>query len=483
MERKRFKKVLVANRGEIALRIIRAVQEWGGEAVAVYETPDSEARHVVQANEAVWIGDGPCRDYLNINKMIDAAKKTGAEAIHPGYGFLAENPAFAQACREAGLTFIGPPTQVIKWLGDKVIARKLMQEAGVPVVPGTDPLPLGEEGEELAVAFGKKYGFPIVVKAVAGGGGRGIRMAQNEEELLAQLPIAEAEAKAAFNDPRIYLEKFLPSPKHVEVQILGDKHGNVIHLGTRDCSIQRRHQKLVEIAPDMLNDEELTQKICQAALMAAKKVGYVNAGTVEFLVKNKEFYFLEINTRLQVEHTVTEMISGVDIVRAQLEIAAGNPLAFTQDDIVLRGHAIEMRINAEDPKNNFMPEAGKKVLVYYSPGGFGVRLDGCAYPGYVVPQAYDSLLVKLTVYGLTWEEAVHRLRRALKGFIIIGPKTTIPFYLQIVDDSDFRKGIFSTDYLETHQHLLNYKDEEPEVSKISKLIAEIHHRGFNPYAI
>lgn len=483
MKKTKFKKVLVANRGEIASRIIRAIQEWGSEAVAVYETPDSEARHVVQANEAVWIGDGPCRDYLNIEKMIDAAKKTGAEAIHPGYGFLAENPAFAQACREAGLTFIGPPTQVIKWLGDKVMARKIMQEAGVPVVPGTAPLPLGDEGGQVALAFCKEHGYPVVIKAVAGGGGRGIRMVQNEEELLAQLPIATAEAKAAFNDPRVYLEKFLPSPKHIEVQILGDEHGNIIHLGTRDCSIQRRHQKLVEIAPDMLNDEELTRKICQAALMAAKKVGYVNAGTVEFLVKDKEFYFLEINTRLQVEHTVTEMISGVDIVRAQLDIAAGAPLPFTQDDIILRGYAIEMRINAEDPKNNFMPEAGKKVLVYYSPGGFGIRLDGCAYPGYIVPQAYDSLLVKLTVYGLTWEEAVHRLKRALKGFIIVGPKTTIPFYLQIVDDPDFRKGVFNTDYLETHPYLLDYKDDEPEVSKISKLIAEIHHRGFNPYAV
>ncbi len=482
-KRAKFKKILVANRGEIASRIIRAIQEWGSEAVAVYETPDSEARHVVQANEAIWIGDGPCRDYLNIQKMIEAAKRAGAEAIHPGYGFLAENPDFAAACREAGLVFIGPPTQVVKWLGDKVMARKLMEEAGIPVVPGTEPLPLGEEGKELAAQFGKRYGYPIVIKAVAGGGGRGIRMVESEAELLAQLPIAQSEAKTAFNDPRVYLEKFLPSPKHVEVQILADEYGNVIHLGTRDCSIQRRHQKLVEIAPDMLNDPELTQKICQAAVMAAKKVGYVNAGTVEFLIKDGQFYFLEINTRLQVEHTVTEMVTGVDIVRAQLEIAAGNPLPFTQDDIIIRGYAIEMRVNAEDPKNNFMPESGKKVLVYYSPGGFGVRLDGCCYPGYIVPQVYDSLLVKLTVYGLTWEEAVTRLRRALKGFVILGPKTTIPFYLQIVDDPDFKKGIFKTDYLETHPHLLNYKEDEPEATKIARLIAEIHHRGFNPYAI
>ncbi|HDD44185.1 MAG TPA: acetyl-CoA carboxylase biotin carboxylase subunit [Candidatus Desulfofervidus auxilii] len=483
MLKKRFKKILVANRGEIASRIIRAIKEWGSAAVAVYETPDAEARHVIQADEAVWLGDGPCFDYLNVEKMIAAAKRTGAEAIHPGYGFLAENPDFAKACREAGLVFIGPPTEVIKALGDKVIARKLMEEAGIPVVPGTDPLPSGEEGKEMALSFAKKYGFPLLIKAVGGGGGRGIRQVNNEEELLNQIPLAEAEAKSAFGDPRVYLEKYLPNPKHIEVQILGDEYGNVIHLGTRDCSIQRRHQKLVEIAPDMLNDEKLTSQICEAAIKAAKKVGYINAGTVEFLVKGKEFYFLEINTRLQVEHTVTEMITGVDIVRAQLEIAAGNPLPITQENVILRGHAIEMRINAEDPKNNFLPESGKKVLVYYSPGGFGVRLDGCAYPGYVVPQAYDSLLVKLTVYGLTWEEAVERLKRALNGFIIIGPKTTIPFYLQIVDDPDFRAGNFDTGYLETHPHLLNYKEEEQEVSKIARLIAEIHHRGFNPYAI
>ncbi|MDL1965283.1 MAG: ATP-grasp domain-containing protein [Candidatus Desulfofervidus auxilii] len=483
MERKRFKKVLVANRGEIALRIIRAIKEWGSEAVAVYETPDAEARHVVQADQAVWIGDGPCRDYLNIEKMIIAAQKSGAEAIHPGYGFLAENPELARACREAGLVFIGPPTQVLKWLGDKVMARRLAEEAGIPVVPGTYPLPANEEGKEIALEFSRKVGFPIGIKAVAGGGGRGIRMVNTEEELLEQLPVAQSEAGKAFGDSRVYLEKFLPSPKHIEVQILGDEYGNIVHLGTRDCSIQRRHQKLVEIAPDMLKDPQLTEEICEAALKVAKKVGYINAGTVEFLVKDKKFYFLEINTRLQVEHTVTEMITGIDIVQTQLDIAAGNPIPFTQKDVILRGYAIEMRINAEDPQNNFMPEAGKKVLVYYSPGGLGVRLDGCVYPGYIVPQAYDSLLVKLTVFGLTWEEVVARLKRALTNFIILGPKTTIPFYLQIVKDRDFQSGSFTTSYLDTHPQLFKYKEEEQEVSKIAKLITEIHHRGFNPYAI
>jgi acetyl/propionyl-CoA carboxylase alpha subunit len=483
MAKKRFKKVLVANRGEIALRIIRAVKEWGSEAVAVYETPDAEARHVVQADQAIWLGDGPCLDYLNIEKMIMAAKKVGAEAIHPGYGFLAENPDFARACREAGLIFIGPPTSVLKWLGNKVMARKLAEEVEIPLIPGTEPLPIGEEGREIVLNFSQKFGFPLAIKAVAGGGGRGIRMVETKQSLLKQLPLAQSEANKAFGDPRVYLEKFLPSPKHIEVQILGDEYGNIIHLGTRDCSIQRRHQKLVEIAPDMLNDQILTSQICEAALRIAKNVGYVNAGTVEFLLKDKEFYFLEVNTRLQVEHTVTEMVTGIDIVKSQLDIAVGDNLAFTQKDIVLRGYAIEMRINAEDPKNGFMPDSGKKVLVYYSPGGFGIRLDGCIYPGYVIPQEYDPLLVKLTVFGLSWEETVNRLKRGLTNFIILGPKTTIPFYLKIVDDPDFQAGRFDTNYLETHHHLFSYKEDEQEVSKIAKLVAEIHHRGFNPYAI
>ena len=480
---RKFSKILVANRGEIALRIIRAIQEWGSVAVAVYETPDKESRHILQADEAIWLGDGPCCDYLNIEKVLKAAKKVGAEAIHPGYGFLAENPNFAKACEEAGLTFIGPPSHIVKSLGDKVVARRLAEEAGIPAVPGTYPLPDGEEGEEMAISFAREHGFPLMIKAVAGGGGRGIRLVRTEKELLEQLPVARVEARRSFEDERIYLEAAIPAPKHIEVQILGDNYGNLVHLGTRDCSIQRRHQKLVEIAPDRLDSPELTKNICEAALAIAKKVGYINAGTVEFLVKGDKFYFLEINTRLQVEHTVTEMVTGIDIVRAQLDIAAGYPLSIKQEDVIIRGHAIEMRINAEDPKNDFLPEGGKKVMVYYSPGGFGVRLDGQVYPGYVVPEVYDSLLVKLTVYGLSWKEAVDRLKRALNGFVIVGPKTTIPFYLRLIEDKDFQTGRFDTSYLDTHPYLFDYTDKEREVAKIAKLIAEIHHRGYNPYAV
>lgn len=477
----KFAKILVANRGEIASRIIRAIKEWGSVAVAVYETPDKDSRHILQADEAIWLGDGPCDDYLNIEEVLKAAKKAGAQAIHPGYGFLAENPNFAKACEEAGLTFIGPPSHIVKSLGDKVAARRLAEEAGIPAVPGTDPLPDDEEGEEMALSFAKEHGFPLMLKAVAGGGGRGIRLVKTEKEFLEQLPVARVEARRAFEDQRIYLEVFIEAPKHIEVQILGDSYKNLIHLGTRDCSIQRRHQKLVEIAPDRLNNPEFTKDICEAALAVAREVGYINAGTVEFLVKGDKFYFLEINTRLQVEHTVTEMVTGVDIVRAQLDIAAGYPLSIKQGDVIIRGHAIETRINAENPQNDFLPEGGKRVMVYYSPGGFGVRLDGNVYPGYVVPEVYDSLLVKLTVYGLTWKETVDRLKRALNGFIIVGLKTTIPFYLRLIKDKDFQTGNFDTSYLDTHPYLLNYSQDEREVAKIAKLIAEIHHRGYNPY--
>lgn len=480
---RKFTKILVANRGEIASRVIRAIQEWSSVAVAVYETPDKDSRHILQADEAIWLGDGPCSDYLNIEKVLKAAKKAGAEAIHPGYGFLAENPNFAKACEEAGLTFIGPPSHIVKSLGDKVVARRLAEKAGIPAVPGTCPLSEGEEGEEMALSFAKEHGFPLMLKAVAGGGGRGIRLVRTEKELLEQLPIARVEARRGFEDERIYLEAFIEAPKHIEVQILGDNYGKLIHLGTRDCSIQRRHQKLIEIAPDRLNNPEFTKAICEAALTIAREVGYISAGTVEFLVKGDRFYFLEINTRLQVEHTVTEMVTGVDIVRVQLDIAAGSPLSINQEDVVIRGHAIEMRINAEDPQNDFLPEGNKKVMVYYSPGGFGVRLDGNVYPGYVVPEVYDSLLVKLTVYGLSWEETVDRLKRALNGFIIVGPKTTIPFYLRLIEDKDFKIGNFDTSYLETHSYLFNYTQDEREVAKIAKLIAEIHHRGYNPYTV
>ncbi len=478
------KTILVANRGEIALRIIRAIQELGHKAVAIYETPDNAALHIRVADEAVWIGDGPRRDYLDIEKVIKAAKKTGTDAIHPGYGFLAENPLFAKACEEAGITFIGPNSEVIQNLGDKVTARRIMQEAGIPMVPGTQNLPAGEAGVAEAKAFAAQYGYPVMLKATAGGGGRGIRRVENEAQLVKEIPVARAEAKAAFNNDAVYLEKVVINPKHVEVQIIADSFGTVVHLGTRDCSIQRRNQKLVEIAPSLIKDEKLLDRICETAVKAAQASNYTNAGTVEFLVdRDMNFYFMEINTRLQVEHTVTEMVTGIDIVRTQIKLAMGKKLAFGQDDVQLRGHAIEMRINAEDPQNNFMPEGGKTVSVYRSPGGYGVRLDGFVYQGFTIPEVYDSLLVKLTVHGFSWNETVDRLKRCLSNYVIVGPKTTIPFYLNLVDEPDFRSGDFDTSYLDTHPQLLDYKEQDNEVNKLARLIAEIHHKEENPYAI
>ncbi|MBW6519502.1 MAG: acetyl-CoA carboxylase biotin carboxylase subunit [Desulfoarculaceae bacterium] len=477
------KKILVANRGEIAIRIMRSIQELDYEAVAVYETPDKDSRHIRLASEAVLLGDGPRCDYLNIEKIIKAAKRTGACAIHPGYGFLAENPDFAKACEDAGIIFIGPSSEVISNLGNKVIARKIMADAGIPMVPGTQNLSTGEEGVQEALTFAGKIGYPLMLKATCGGGGRGIRLIESDVQMRKEIPVARAEAKAAFNDESVYLEKVVLNPKHVEVQIIADKEGTTIHLGTRDCSIQRRNQKLIEIAPSMIDNPELLERICQTAVKAAKASNYSNAGTVEFLIdKDYNYYFMEINTRVQVEHTVTEMITGIDIVRTQIKLAFGKPLSFAQKDIQLRGHAIEMRINAEDPQTDFMPEGGKTVSVYRSPGGYGVRLDGCVYQGYTIPQVYDSLLVKLTVHGFSWNETVSRVRRCLDNFEISGPKTTIPFYLNIVQDPDFIKGNFDTSFLENHPQLFEYKEEPNEAEKLSKLIAEIHHRGLNPYA-
>lgn len=479
-----MKKILIANRGEIAIRIIRAIQELGHKAVAVYETPDNDSLHIRNADEAIWIGDGPRSDYLNIEKIIRVAKDNGIDAIHPGYGFLAENADFARACEEAGIIFVGPPSGVIDNLGNKVVARRIMHEAGIPMVPGTQNLSEGEEGEREALDFAAETGYPVMLKATAGGGGRGIRLINNDNELREQLPTARAEAKAAFNNDNIYLEKVVVNPKHVEVQVMADKFGNTVHLGTRDCSIQRRNQKLVEIAPSMIENEAVLEKICSTAVKAAKAANYFNAGTVEFLVdKDYNYYFMEINTRVQVEHTVSEMVTGIDIVRTQIKLALGKKLLFDQQGVRVRGHAIEMRINAEDPRNNFMPEGGKTVTVYRSPGGYGVRLDGFVYQGYTIPEVYDSLLVKLTVHGYSWNETVDRLRRCLKNFTISGPKTTIPFYLNLVEDPDFQKGDFDTSYLDTHPGLFEYKEDISEENKLARLIAEIHYKGQNPYAV
>ncbi|MFH1081564.1 MAG: biotin carboxylase N-terminal domain-containing protein [Pseudomonadota bacterium] len=480
---RKIKKVLIANRGEIALRIMRTVQELGLDAVVIYEKPDREAYYVRLANDAIMIGDGPRRDYLDIDKIIWAARKAGADAIHPGYGFLAENADFSEACRKAGITFIGPPPQAIRDMGNKVVARKIVDRVGIPSVPGTGDLVRGSAGLNEAFAFANKYGYPVMLKASSGGGGRGIRKVIDEADLIVQLPLARSEALSAFNDENIYMEKFIESPRHVEIQILADHHGNTIHLGSRDCSIQRRHQKLLEIAPADLPEDVLTA-MYDCAIKAARETGYINAGTVEFLVDSKTnaFWFMEMNTRLQVEHTVTEELTGVDIVRQQIWIAEGRALNIPKNRVTLLGKAVQVRINAEDPKNNFMPEGGKRVVVYQSPGGPGVRLDGAVYQGYKIPMDYDSLLVKMTIRGFNWEQTLQRLKRALNGFVIVGPKTTIPFYVSICDEPDFQAGRFDTGYLETHPGIFNYPEPEREVAKLAKLIAEIHTKKVNPYA-
>jgi pyruvate carboxylase subunit A len=475
-----FSKILVANRGEIAIRIMRSAQELGLKVVGIFEETDKDAYHIMRADEAVCIGSGPRKDYLNIDKIIAAAQKTGAQAIHPGYGFLAENPDFPEACTNAGLVFIGPPPEVIRNLGSKVIARKIAQSTGIRVIPATEALAQGSQGEANALAFAAEYGYPIMIKAVSGGGGRGIRQVDNESDLLSGLKRSRSEALMSFGDDSIYLEKNVERPRHVEVQILADSYGNMVHLGTRNCSIQRRHQKLVEIAPAGL-PPALTTEICDAAVRAARAANYLSAGTVEFLVAPDDtYYFLEVNTRLQVEHTVTEVITGIDIVREQLLIAMGETISFSQEQVQKRGFAIELRINAEDPKNDFLASPGV-IQVYRSTGGHGVRLDGAAYQGYQIPPFYDSLIVKLTVYGFTWQEAVDRMARALNGFLIIGVKTTIPYFQQIVKEPDFIQMKLDTAYIDDHPQLLDYREQEREVEKLARLIAEINAYEKNPF--
>ncbi len=469
-----FKKVLVANRGEIASRIIRACRELDIPTVAIYSEEDATSLYVKKADEAYMVGPGPIEGYLNIHRIVDLAKRVGVDAIHPGYGFLAENPRFPLLCERRGITFIGPSSKTIADMGDKIRARKMMKKAGIPVLPGTDE-PIKDVDEALKMA--KKIGYPIMVKAAGGGGGRGLRVARNPEELKEAIAVAQKESKLAFGVSDVFLEKYIERPHHIEFQILADKYGNIIHLGERDCSIQRRHQKLIEIAPSLILDDKLRQKMGRAAVKAARTAGYTNAGTVEFLVdKKKNFYFLEMNTRIQVEHPVTEEITGIDLVKKQIEIAAGKRLGLRQKDIKFDGYAIECRINAEDPKNNFAPNTGR-VTAYYSPGGIGVRIDGAIYKDYVIPPYYDSLIVKLIVKGSTWEEAVRRMDRSLEEFVVRGIKTTIPFLRKIMDDKDFRKGKFDTTYIDRKPELLNYSEYgEPTdlVAAISAAIAAYH---------
>ncbi len=455
-----FKKILVANRGEIAMRIIRACRELNLATAAIYSEADSTGIYVKKADEAYMVGPGPVKGFLDGQQIVSLAQRIGADAIHPGYGFLSENSQFAQLCHTSGITFIGPSPQAIDLMGSKVKARDLAHRVGIPIVPGTEG---GITTVKDALSFAKDTGYPVMIKANAGGGGRGLRVVRSDTELCENMAVASREALAAFGDGSIFLEKYIERPHHIEFQILADRHGNIIHLGERDCSIQRRHQKLIEIAPSLILSPHLRAVMGEAAIAIAKAVGYDNAGTVEFLLdQDSRYYFMEMNPRLQVEHTVTEQITAIDIVRNQIAIAAGMPLEITQQEVTLQGHAIQCRINAEDPKNNFRPCTGT-VTAYLSPGGIGVRIDGAVYKDYVVPPYYDGLLAKLTVRGRTWEETVSRMRRSLEEYVLRGVKTTIPFMMEIMQDQDFMAGQFDTSYLETHPDLFNFDDlEQPE---------------------
>lgn len=444
-----LKKVLIANRGEIAVRVIRACKELGIETVAVHSEADAEALHVQLADEAYCIGPNLSADsYLKVSNVLSIAKLTECDGIHPGYGFLAENAEFAELCEELGIKFIGPSSAAISKMGTKDVARETMREAGVPIVPGSTGI-VADEQQALEIA--NEIGFPVIIKATAGGGGKGIRIARNEEELTSGIVITQKEAAAAFGNPGVYLEKYIEVFRHVEVQVLADSFGHTIHLGERDCSIQRRMQKLVEEAPSPAITPELRAEMGEAAVKAAQAVQYEGAGTVEFIfdhIHNK-FYFMEMNTRIQVEHPVTEMITGIDLIKEQILIASGEKLAVQQEDVQMNGWSIECRINAENPARNFMPSPGT-IEVYMPPGGFGVRVDSAMYAGYTIPPFYDSMVAKLIVHGDTREEAIARMKRALDEFMIQGVHTTIPFHYRLMDHEIFRSGDFDTKFLENY---------------------------------
>jgi acetyl-CoA carboxylase biotin carboxylase subunit len=447
-----FKKVLIANRGEIALRVIRACRELGVETVAVYSEADRESLHVRFADDDVCIGPPPSRNsYLRIPNIIAAAEITGADAIHPGYGFLAENAEFADTCKASNITFIGPTGDQIRQMGDKATARRLAVDAGVPTVPGS---PGTIEDVDAALAFANEIGFPVIIKATAGGGGKGMRIATDADHFPQLFGLAQNEALAAFGNGAVYVEKYLEHPRHVEIQVMGDLHGKVVHMGERDCSVQRRHQKLIEESPSPALDDALRARMGQAAVALASNIGYVGAGTLEFLLDTDgSFYFMEMNTRIQVEHPVTEMVTSFDIVKEQIRVASGDPVSFQGDGRRLRGHAIECRINAEDPYRNFQPSPGL-ITAYHPPGGPGVRLDTHVYAGYTVPPYYDSLLAKVIVHGNTRGEALSRMGQALDSFILEGVTTTIPFLARVIRHPDFVSGKIDTRFLERESHLL-----------------------------
>ncbi len=445
-------KILVANRSEIAIRIMRAARELGIKTVAVYSDVDTHALHTKYADEAYPLeGNHVKETYLNIKKIIAIAKKCNATAIHPGYGFLSENPNFAYSCEKEGIIFIGPSSRVIELMGNKIIARKTVAEAGGPVVPGTT-----EEVQDMEIAakISAEIGYPVIVKAAAGGGGIGMRIAANPQELANAIEQSKATSGSAFGNPSVFIEKYVDQPRHIEFQIIADNYGNVVHLGERECSIQRRHQKLIEEAPSPVMTEELRKQMGDVAVNIAKAINYTNAGTIEFIYTNGNFYFMEMNTRVQVEHPVTEIITGIDIVKQQILIASGEKLSFKQEDIKINGHAIECRINAEDPLNNFAPSPAK-LKGYRSPGGIGIRVDSGVFNTYSIPSYYDSMISKLIVWGRDRDEAIVRMRRALYEYIIVGPKTNIPFHKAVLSNETFIKGELSTHFISEQQTILN----------------------------
>lgn len=439
-----FSKILIANRGEIALRIHRACRELGIATVAVHSTADADAMHVRLADESVCIGPAPASEsYLNIPAIIAAAEITGAEAIHPGYGFLSENAKFAGIIKEHGITFIGPSSEHIRLMGDKIAAKRAVKDAGIPVVPGSDG---AIQDEDTAKRVARDIGFPVLVKAAAGGGGRGMKVARTPDELDSALATARAEAKSAFGDDSVYLERYLDRPRHIEIQVIADSQGSVLHLGERDCSLQRRHQKVLEEALSPALDAKARVKIGETVAKAISKLGYLGVGTVEFLYADGEFFFIEMNTRLQVEHPVTEMITGLDLVREQIRIAAGEPLGYAQKDVTFKGHAIECRINAENPET-FMPSPGT-ITDFHTPGGLGVRVDSAAYSGYKIPPYYDSMIGKLIVFGETRDACIMRLKRALQEFVVGGVQTTIPLFSRLLEEPDILEGNYNIHWLE-----------------------------------
>ncbi|WP_320150364.1 acetyl-CoA carboxylase biotin carboxylase subunit [uncultured Tolumonas sp.] len=450
-----IKKILIANRGEIAVRIVRACAEMGIRSVAVYSDADRHALHVKRADESYSLGQDPLAGYLSPQRLVSLAVETGCDALHPGYGFLSENAHFSELCEQHGIKFIGPSAEVIRRMGDKTEARRSMIAAGVPCTPGTEGN-LADLAEAIREAA--RIGYPVMLKATSGGGGRGIRRCNSQEELEQAYPRVISEATKAFGSAEVFLEKCIVNPKHIEAQILADSFGNTVHLFERDCSIQRRNQKLIEIAPSPQLTPEQRAYIGELSVRAAKAVGYENAGTVEFLLADDEVYFMEMNTRVQVEHTITEEITGIDIVREQIRIASGLPLSIKQEDIQYHGFALQFRINAEDPKNNFFPSFGK-ITRYYAPGGPGVRTDTAIYTGYVIPPHYDSMCLKLVVWALTWEEALARGLRALDDMRLHGVKTTTPYYQEILRNPEFRTGRFNTSFVEEHPELLEYSEK------------------------